>query len=122
MAGYIGMNFNLDGVCFDCLDGTTIMAFKDDVVQFFTNEVLTSTASRLAMFPQIGTNTITYVFRGGVSTVPNQFYQIWFYNNAGDYWRYEVSTPHTTPTTYTFLQTGRGEEFSIGTANKHVRI
>ena len=106
MANYIGMNYNLDGVCFDCLDGTTIMAFKDDVVQFFTNEVLTSTASRVAMFPEVGTSQITYVYRNGVSTVPNQFYQIYFFNNAGDYWRYEVSTPHTTPTTYTFLQTG----------------
>ena len=40
---YIGMNFNLDGVCYDAWDWTTIMAFKDDVDQFFTNEVLTRT-------------------------------------------------------------------------------
>ena len=106
MANYIGMNYNLDGVAFDCLDGTTIMAFKGDVVQFFTNEVLTSTASRIAMFPEVGTSQITYVYRGGQSSVPGQFYQIWFFNNAGDYWRYEVATPHQNPTTYTFLQTG----------------
>lgn len=106
MTNYLGMNYNLDGVAFDCLDGTTIMAFKDDVVQFFTNEVLTSTASRIAMFPEISTSNITYVYRGGQSSVAGQFYQIWFFNNAGDYWRYEVATPHQNPTTYTFLQTG----------------
>ena len=106
MANYIGMNYNLDGVAFDCLDGTTIMAFKDDVVQFFTNEVLTSTASRIAMFPEVGTSQINYVYRGGQSSVAGQFYQIWLWNTAGDYWRYEVFTPHQNPTTYTFLQTG----------------
>jgi len=106
MTNYLGMNYNLDGVCYDCLDGTTIMAFKDDVVQFFTNEVLTSTASRIAMFPEVANSQITYVYRGGQSTVAGQFYQIWFFNNAGDYWRYEVATPHQNPTTYTFLQTG----------------
>jgi hypothetical protein len=103
MTNYLGMNYNLDGVAFDCLDGTTIMAFKDDVVQFFTNEVLTSTASRIAMFPEVGNSQITYVYRGGQSSVAGQFYQIWFFNNAGTYWRYEVATPHQNPTTYTFL-------------------
>ena len=63
MANYIGMNYNLDCVCYDAWDETTIMAFKADVIQFFTNEVLTSTQSRLAMFPQIGTNTISSVYR-----------------------------------------------------------
>ena len=106
MTNYLGMNYNLDGVAFDCLDGTTIMAFKDDVVQFFTNEVLTSTASRIAMFPEVGNSQITYVYRGGQSSVAGQFYQIWFFDNAGTYWRYEVATPHQSPTTYTFLQTG----------------
>jgi hypothetical protein len=105
MAGYIGMNFNLDCVCYDAWDETTIMAFKDDVVQFFTNEVLTSTASRLAMFPQLGTTTINYVYRASVAgTNPNTFWQLHFYDVLGNYWRYEVNS--TNPTGYIFLNSG----------------
>ena len=102
---YIGMNFNLDCVCYDAWDETTIMAFKDDVVQFFTNEVLTSTASRVAMFPEIGTSTVSSVYRSSqAGTNPNTFWQLYFYNDAGDYWRYETTS--TNPTGYTFLATG----------------
>jgi hypothetical protein len=105
MAGYIGMNFNLDCVCYDAWDETTIMAFKDDVIQFFTNEVLTSTASRLAMFPQIGTTTIYSVHRTSpAGTNPNVFWQLYFYDVAGNYWRYETTSLN--PTGYTFLSSG----------------
>ena len=103
MAGYIGMNFNLDCVCYDPWDETTIMAFKDDVIQFFTNEVLTSTASRLTMFPQIGTTTINSVYRRA-NAAPSQFWQLYFYDVAGNYWHYEVSSFN--PTGYTFLSSG----------------
>ena len=103
MANYIGMNYNLDAVCYDAWDETTIMAFKGDVIQFFTNEVLTSTASRLAMFPQIGTNTINSVYRRA-NAGPSQFWQLYFYDVAGNYWHYEVSS--TNPTAYTFLSSG----------------
>ena len=102
---YIGMNFNLDCVCYDAWDETTIMAFKDDVVQFFTNEVLTRTDSRLAMFPEIGTNTVSSVYRSSqAGTNPNTFWQLYFYDDAGTYWRYEVLSQN--PTVYTFLATG----------------
>ena len=102
---YIGMNFNLDCVCYDAWDETTIMAFKDDVVQFFTNEVLVRTDSRLTMFPEIGTSTVSSVYRSSqAGTNPNTFWQLYFYNDAGDYWRYEVNGFN--PTTYTFLATG----------------
>ena len=102
---YIGMNFNLDCVCYDAWDETTIMAFKDDVVQFFTNEVLTRTDSRLAMFPEIGTSTVSSVYRNAqAGTNPNTFWQLYFYNDAGDYWKYETTS--TNPTAYTFVQTG----------------
>ena len=103
MANYIGMNYNLDAVCYDAWDETTIMAFKGDVIQFFTNEVLTSTASRLAMFPQIGTNTINSVYRRA-NAGPSQFWQLYFYDVAGNYWHYEVSSFN--PTGYTFLSSG----------------
>ena len=105
MANYIGMNYNLDCVCYDAWDETTIMAFKADVIQFFTNEVLTSTQSRLAMFPQIGTNTISSVYRASqAGTNPNTFWQLYFYDIAGNYWRYEASSLN--PTGYTFLNSG----------------
>ena len=102
---YIGMNFNLDCVCYDAWDETTIMAFKDDVVQFFTNEVLSRTDSRLAMFPEIGTNTVSSVYRSSqAGTNPNVFWQLYFYDDAGTYWRYETTSLN--PTGYTFLGTG----------------
>jgi hypothetical protein len=105
MSSYIGMNFNLDCVCYDAWDETTIMAFKGDVIQFFTNEVLSSTQSRLAMFPEIGTNTVSSVYRASVAgTNPNVFWQLYFYNDAGDYWRYEATSLN--PTGYTFLNSG----------------
>ena len=101
---YIGMNFNLDCVCYDAWDETTIMAFKDDVVQFFTNEVLSRTDSRLAMFPEIGTNAVSSVYRNSqAGTNPNVFWQLYFYDDAGTYWRYEVLSQN--PTVYTFLAT-----------------
>ena len=102
---YIGMNFNLDCVCYDAWDETTIMAFKGDVIQFFTNEVLSRTDSRLAMFPEIGTNTVSSVYRASqAGTNPNTFWQLYFYNDAGDYWRYETTSLN--PTGYTFLNSG----------------
>ena len=80
MSSYIGMNFNLDCVCYDAWDETTIMAFKGDVIQFFTNEVLSSTQSRLAMFPEIGTNTVSSVYRASVAgTNPNVFWQLYMF-------------------------------------------
>jgi len=105
VANYIGMNFNLDCVCYDAWDETTIMAFKDDVVQFFTNGVLSRTDSRLAMFPEIGTSTVSSVYRNSqAGTNPNTFWQLYFYDDAGTYWRYEVNGFN--PTTYTFLGGG----------------
>tara|TARA_R110002126_G_scaffold58371_1_gene154108 strand:- start:306 stop:1364 length:1059 start_codon:yes stop_codon:yes gene_type:complete len=99
------MNFDLDCVCYEPKDETTIMAFKDDVVQFFTNEILVRTDSRLAMFPEIGTNTVSSVYRSSTATTnPPTFHNIYFYDNAGTYWRYEVNTIN--PTTYTFVATG----------------
>jgi len=104
MANYNGMNYNLDGVCYDAWDATTIMAFKNDEVQFFTNGVYLKTESRLAMFPEIGTNTITYVYRSSLAgSTPPVFWQLYFFNNAGTYWRYETTSLN--PTGYTFLGT-----------------
>ena len=102
---YIDMNFDLDCVCYEPKDETTIMAFKGDVVQFFTNEILVRTDSRLAMFPEIGTNTVSSVYRNSVAgTNPNTFWQLYFYDNAGTYWKYEANTAN--PTIYTFVATG----------------
>jgi len=103
MANYIGMNYNLDAVCYDAWDETTIMAFKDDVVQFFTNEVLTSTASRIVMFPQVGTTLISSIYRASYAA-PSKFWQLYFYDIAGNYWRYETTSFN--PTGYTFLSSG----------------
>ena len=103
MANYIGMNYNLDAVCYDAWDETTIMAFKGDVIQFFTNEVLTSTASRIVMFPQVGTTLISSIYRASYAA-PSKFWQLYFYDIAGNYWRYETTS--TNPTGYTFLSSG----------------
>ena len=103
MANYIGMNYNLDAVCYDAWDETTIMAFKDDVIQFFTNEVLTITASRIVMFPQVGTTLISSIYRASYAA-PSKFWQLYFYDIAGNYWRYETTS--TNPTGYTFLSSG----------------
>jgi hypothetical protein len=78
------------------------MAFKNDEVQFFTNGIYVKTESRLAMFPEIGTNTITYVYRSSqAGSNPPTFWQLYFYDNSGTYWRYEASSLN--PTGYTFL-------------------
>ena len=92
---YVGVNHNVDGVCYNPIDNQVLMFFKGDVIQFVKDKVLIDTKSRLAVFPEIGTNPIDSVYRSNAMDA-NNYWRLYFYDNTGMLYYYEVDNSSST--------------------------
>ena len=92
---YIGMNFNIDGACYNPIDNQVLLVFKGDVIQYIKDKVLIDTKSRIAVFPEIGTNSIDSVYRSNAMDA-NNYWRLYFYDNTGMLYYYEVDNSSST--------------------------
>ena len=118
--GYVGVNHNVDGVCFDPIDNQVLLFFKGDVIQYVKDKVLIDTKSRIVVFPEIGTNPIESVYRSNAMDA-NNYWRLYFYDATGILYSYEVdntsSTGYkhlgTTTQSWQEMRTARGADWQL---------
>tara|TARA_R110000823_G_scaffold33961_4_gene94825 strand:- start:45 stop:1475 length:1431 start_codon:yes stop_codon:yes gene_type:complete len=118
--GYVGVNHNVDGVCFDPIDNQVLLFFKGDVIQYVKDKVLIDTKSRIVVFPEIGTNPIESVYRSNPMDA-NNYWRLYFYDATGILYYYEVdnssSTGYkhlgTTTLSHQEMRTARGADWGL---------